>query len=118
MDQGHWETSDHVDTPACIQTLLETLFFEDPLQTMPIVLVEVFVALRSVQLHAALDCVQWVADGLRDQERERACAKSGHELVGKTAFVTFLKDLVITIKKVREAFERAHQDYCVRHLCY
>ena len=47
------DAPDHVNSPSRIQST-STLFLEDLLQAVPVIFVQIFVALGSVELHATL----------------------------------------------------------------
>ena len=53
LNHSERDAPHHVDSPSSVQPA-GALFFEDLLQAVPVVFIQIFMALGSVQLHTAL----------------------------------------------------------------
>jgi len=107
LNHGDRDAPHHVDGPSCVQPT-GALFLEDLLQTLPVVFVQIFVALGSVKLHATLHSVQRVAEGLGKQEGQGRGTETDQEFIEEKVVITFVEFRLVGIQKVVKTFKRSH----------
>jgi len=107
LNHSEWNAPHQVDSPSCVQST-GALFLEDLLQTLPVVFVQIFVALGSVKLHTTLNSVQRVAEGLGKQEGQGRGTETDQEFIEEKVVITFVEFRLVRIQKVVKTFKRSH----------